>query len=108
MERNDGVLEENGKGRRDEEKTWRTFVNEHEGEVVARREFLVDFAESRGQVEAAEEEADGYRFAAGGRAIHYLPQLCQYKPVKAETEEVGKGEGEGPLEQQRKTDLKPH
>lgn len=48
------------------------LVDEDEGEVVAGGVFLVDFAESRGEVEAAEEEADGDGFAAGGRAVHDL------------------------------------
>lgn len=42
------------------------FVNEDKREVVARRELLVDFAERRRQIEAAEEEADWDRLAAGG------------------------------------------
>ena len=40
------------------------FVDEDEVEVVARAEFLVDVAEGRSEVEAAEEETYGDRFAA--------------------------------------------
>ena len=49
-----------------------TFVDEHETEVVACGVFLVDFAESWRQVETAEEQTNGYSFAAGWRAVHDL------------------------------------
>ena len=49
-----------------------TFIYEHEAEVVPRRVFLVDFAEGRGEVETAEEEAYRDCFAARGGTIHYL------------------------------------
>jgi hypothetical protein len=46
------------------------LINEDKVEVVARRELLVDVAEGWGEVKAAEEEADRYRFAAHGCAVH--------------------------------------
>jgi hypothetical protein len=52
------------------------FVDEDEGQVVAHTVLFVDFAEGRGEVEAAEEEADGDCFAAGGGAVHYLGGIC--------------------------------
>lgn len=50
-----------GKGRKREP----TFVNEDKAEVVARGVFLVDLPEGGREVEAAEEEADGYCFSCG-------------------------------------------
>lgn len=54
------------------------LVNEDETEVVAGGVFLVDFAEGGGQVEAAEEEADGDCFACGWLArvqLIHAPRL---------------------------------
>lgn len=48
------------------------FVYEDQAEVITCRILLVDFAEGRGQVEAAQEEADGYGLAARGRSVHDL------------------------------------
>ena len=52
-----GRLEELGEG------GCGTFVDEDERQVVAGGVFLVDFAEGGGEVETAEEEADGDRFS---------------------------------------------
>ena len=41
----------------------RTLVNENETQVVAGRVLLVDFTECGGEVEAAQEQADGDRFS---------------------------------------------
>jgi hypothetical protein len=45
------------------------LVDEHKVEVVPRAELLVDVAERRREVEAAEEEADGDGFAWGGSGV---------------------------------------
>lgn len=36
----------------------RTFIDEHQAEVVPRRVFLVNFAEGRSEVEASQEQPD--------------------------------------------------
>lgn len=48
------------------------LINQHEVQVVAGTELLVDVAESWGEVKAAEEEADGDGLPAYGRAVHDL------------------------------------
>ena len=52
------------------------LVDQHEGEVVAGAELFVHLAEGGGQVEAAEEQADGYCFAAGWGSVHDLVWLA--------------------------------
>ena len=48
------------------------LVYQHQAQVVPRRELLVDVAERRRQVEAAEEEADRDGLAARGGPVHDL------------------------------------
>ena len=52
------------------------LVDQHEGEVVAGAELFVHLAEGGGQVEAAEEEPNGNRFAAGWGSVHDLVLLA--------------------------------
>lgn len=48
------------------------LVYQHQAQVVARRELLVDVPERRRQVEAAQEQPDRDRLAARGGAVHDL------------------------------------
>ena len=59
-----------------------TFVYEDETEVVAGGVFLVDFAEGGGEVETAQEEADGNRFSYSNWIsdwqLMWIPRLRLY------------------------------
>jgi len=45
----------------------RTFIDQDQTQVVARRVLLVNLAEGRSEVEAAQEQPDGDRFACSGQ-----------------------------------------
>jgi hypothetical protein len=56
----------------------RTFVDEHQTQVVPRRVLLVDFAESGCEVEAAEEQPDGNRLSCSSLAKRHDRELTTY------------------------------
>jgi hypothetical protein len=50
----------------------RTFINQHQAEIVSRRVLLVDVSECGREVESAEEQTDGNGFTSRRRSIHDL------------------------------------